>query len=128
MNESMQKAVAAMIEKAISGVDAATSFLAAEIPDVIHQLLMWNMVKSIVITLSYLIVLFCIYLVIRFVYKKVEASENPDHYLTVMVGIILGGLVGTFCVAGVVSNTLNALQIWIAPKVWLIEYAAKLVK
>ena len=128
MNETLQKAVAVMIEKAVSGVDTAMNFLVAEIPDVIHQLLVWNLVKSVVTVVACLAVLFGIYLVVRFINKKAEESEHSDHFPTVIEGVLLGGLGGVPCVLGISHYTLNALQIWLAPKVWLIEYAAKLVK
>lgn len=128
MNETLQKAVAVMIEKAASGIDTATNFLAAEIPDVIHQLLVWNLVKSAVTVVACLAVLFGIYLIVRFIYKKTEESRCPNQFPTVMTGIILVGLAGVPCVLGISCHTLNALKIWLAPKVWLIEYAANLVK
>ena len=104
------------------------NFLVAEIPDVIHQLLVWNLVKSVVIAALCLAGIVGIYLVIRFIYKKVEESDYRDHSTTVLLGVLLGGLGGVPWVLGISHHTLNALQIWLAPKVWLIEYAAKLVK
>ena len=46
MNEQLQKALVELIGKASNGIDASVSFLSAEIPDVIHQLLLWYAAKS----------------------------------------------------------------------------------
>ena len=125
MNETLQKAVAVMIEKAISGIDTAANFLAAEIPDVIHQLLMWNL------TYSFLKASLCFAIVVAIVYfayhgeKKLHAEgDHGSKGLPTFVAAVL--IVGPFC--GLCSSVTEALKIWIAPKVWLIEYAAELVK
>jgi len=41
---------------------------------------------------------------------------------------ILGGISGLVGSKMSIGNGLNALQIWIAPKIYLIEYAASLAK
>jgi len=46
MNEQLQQAVAELIEKSLSMLQTGADFMAAEIPDVVHQLLMWHMVKA----------------------------------------------------------------------------------
>jgi hypothetical protein len=46
MNEQLQQALSAILNKTMSGVDAGISFLSSEIPDVIHQLLVWKMAQA----------------------------------------------------------------------------------
>ena len=48
-NDVLKQAVAKIIEKSLQGIDTATSFLSAQLPDVIHQLLMWKAVSSFII-------------------------------------------------------------------------------
>ena len=48
MNEQMQQALIKIIEKANSGVDASINFLGDQLPDVVHQLLTWGLLSSIV--------------------------------------------------------------------------------
>ena len=42
MNEQLQQALVAILNKTVASVEAGANFLAAEIPDVIQQLLMWT--------------------------------------------------------------------------------------
>ena len=143
MNESMQAAVAAMIEKAISGIDAASNFLAAEIPDVIHQLLMWHMVKSAIMCMVGVSILIGTALILKRVFRKPEVDDTRSNsYKTYykrtlvfdrdgdidpgVVPVVASGILLTL--TGACFINIEWLQIWIAPKVWLIEYAASLVK
>ncbi|KKN08860.1 hypothetical protein LCGC14_1052290, partial [marine sediment metagenome] len=52
MKEELQTALAELISKTLSGVDAGKEFLTAEIPDVLSQLLMWygvsNFIESVI--------------------------------------------------------------------------------
>lgn len=125
MNETLQKAVAVMIEKAISGIDTATNFLAAEIPDVIHQLLMWNLVKSVLIVglcFSFLLISGAV------AYKTEKSAKAAKDYLTTGFPTFIFSIFGIGPLVIMLLSLFEALKIWIAPKVWLIEYAAELVK
>lgn len=46
MEEQANKILVELLQKASNGIDAAVSFSQAQIPDVIHQLLMWHAVSS----------------------------------------------------------------------------------
>ena len=46
MNEQLQTALAALIEKSIKAMEAGADFMAAEIPEVVQQLLLWHMTLS----------------------------------------------------------------------------------
>ncbi|OSL33845.1 hypothetical protein [Escherichia albertii] len=43
MEEQANKILIELLQKASNGIDAAVSFSQAQIPDVVHQLLLWNM-------------------------------------------------------------------------------------
>lgn len=52
MEEQANKILVELLQKASNGIDAAVSFSQAQIPDVVHQLLLWNMVDSLIKTLN----------------------------------------------------------------------------
>ena len=137
MNEQLQQALIAIINKTMSGVDAGVSFLSAEIPEVIHQLLIWKMVESL---LGFIAGVLLIIGTIWFVYKHTrqvkvgEYSIKPtfifDSGGDVHPGII-GVVTAALCTLGfgfAGLTNLTWLQIWLAPKLFLVEYAASLVK
>ncbi|WP_370551894.1 hypothetical protein [Enterobacter cloacae complex sp. P2B] len=51
MNEQANKILVELLQKAANGIDAAVSFSQAQIPEVVHQLLVWKFTKSMMLTL-----------------------------------------------------------------------------
>jgi len=126
--ESLNEALATLINQATTGIDASMGFLQAEIPDVIVQLLMWHGVKSGILCLFGLILLVTsIKLIPKHVKKTWDwgESEGAGMEAFTMFWILPVIVVLIVCVKMI---NLTWLQIWIAPKVWLLEYAASLVK
>lgn len=149
MQEEANKILVDLLKKASDGIDSAIAFSHAQIPDVVHQLLVWNMVDSLIKTL---IAISTIPLVIWFMKKqckKVEIGKLDNEgrswdngqpkYKPTMIwesdgrlsGFVLP-LVAVFIlwfsfIISVVAN-MTWLKIWLAPKLYLIEYAASLIK
>ncbi|MCI3734437.1 hypothetical protein MQA00_10870 [Escherichia coli] len=149
MQEGANKILVDLLQKASDGIDSAIAFSQAQIPDVVHQLLVWNMVDSLIKTL---IAISTIPLVIWFMKKqckKVEIGKFDNEgrswdngqpkYKPTMIwesdgrlsGFVLP-LVAVFIlwfsfIISVVAN-MTWLKIWLAPKLYLIEYAASLIK
>jgi len=135
MNEQLQKALAEIIQKTMTGLDATVTFLSAEIPDVIHQLLLWYAVKYGLECLFGLALLVGWIVAIRWGFKKARAFEASLNMLAsgegkgyYLFGVAAFFLTLMMLVAVPAFINIQWLQILIAPKLWLIEYAAKLVK
>lgn len=138
MNENLQNAVASIITKAVQGADAAAEFVKAELPDVIQQLLTWNLVENLVFWCASVFLLLVVApVLIRMIFvafKNCDNDESKDHWAysdevacpvaaTSFVLSLISIIVGLIGICDI-----EWLQIWLAPKVWLIEYAADLVK
>lgn len=133
MNEQLQQAIAELIGKAVEGADAATNFLSAEIPDFVSQLLLWYGVISFIQMMFGLIAIVCALVLPPIIYKhgdnacnRIENKDKKEHtamyYWLLIWFVIFAGIIGSF------NINLEWLQIWVAPKVWLAEYAATMVK
>lgn len=124
MNEELQKAITELFQSAISAKD----FLVGELPEYINQLLMWHAIYS---GFWFLIgVLFCCawayanYIQVKWLtnggYKKLtQDGSNPVLILNLLQAFII--------FIPPIMMDLEWLQILVAPKVWLVEYAAKLI-
>ena len=124
----------------------ATAFLVAEIPDVIQQLLVWHAIESLIWFLPGVLLMVLPW----FVYWKWggrgEPTGEPDcryqpryektfthnQYGDIdqdgALVLVLGGLGATlagFCLA---MNSLEWLQILVAPKLYLLEYARAIIR
>lgn len=140
MNEQLQGAVAQILERAISGIDSSVDFMQAELPDVIERLLLWYAVKSVAISIFGLILLLAYVIAISLAYKSRPADggenlfwERWSHKSNNEFNFDWTLVFGVGCVFVLIpsiimiTSIMTAIQIWIAPKIWLMEYAAKLV-
>ena len=143
MNEELQKALGELLNKANGGINAASDFLVAELPEVIQQLLMWHMVSNIVYCV---ISILLIYIPIKYHSKikdkpKDGSSNNLYEWseynsihrfrddIETALFIYIGGVGSIMAiVTSIALFNIEWLQIYIAPKVWLLEYAANLTK
>lgn len=120
---NLQEAVVFLIEKSLKAVEAGETFLAAELPDVVNQLLLWHMVESGTYAFLAIILAILALLIDIKLYKKLKDDFD---------GLILYLLVGSvprIWIWLLILNMFNLtwIKIWIAPKIFLIEYAAKLI-
>lgn len=114
-----------MIDVTVQSVSDVVEFGKQQIPEVIHQLLMWNALKaSIWVVVA---VVFSIFLCTVVNRAKPVLNESESGFGTFIQ--ILGWLIAMVVGGSVfMINLLQAAYILIAPKVWLIEYAAELIK
>ena len=126
MSEELQKALGELLSKANNGINTAGDFLAAELPDVIQQLLMWHGVKSLIVFLLCLIIPIIFYRLSMKIARSTFLSDGKElfDYPHVIIPMAIMSIV--ILVVSTARINVTWLQIWIAPKVWLIEYAAKL--
>lgn len=144
MNEELQNALADLIAKSISVAGDALAFTQEQLPEVVQQLLLWKMVFS-AIWFGFGLLLIIAPPLIFYIYGGVGRPINPEaesyyrnHRRTlshdehgnpnpetiapaIVVMLIL-------LVLGMCAIDFDWLKILLAPKVYLIEYAASLAK
>lgn len=131
-SQTLTASLVDIIQQVSGGVKQGVSFLQQEIPDVIKQLLVWKMVKALFfVMLSLVLAAIATKLIYVGISGRTE-QKSKSYYDREESAYVLPwtGAVFTYSISGMIFliNTLEALQIYIAPKVWLIEYAASLVK
>ena len=132
------KLIAGFVQRVINGLDETTSFLNAQIPDYIQQLLLWYGVKSFITSLVGVILLVSWSIILWKFSGRGDPIENSYRYKWTLthdddgdispISMITGFITFTIVMTGISIINLDWLQIWIAPKVWLVEYAQSLVK
>ena len=141
MNEQIQEYLLKTIDGIDKGIENTVGFLSAEIPLYVQELLLWYGVKSFIVSLLCVIIIGVVtYFMIKYsgrgevdtqyhggyIYKETlthNCSGNLDGQAMITIPVYL-------CVITIISLgvSLDWLQIWIAPRVWLLEYASTLVK
>lgn len=140
MNEQANKILIDLLQKAVDGIDAAVSFSQAQIPDVIHQLMIWNIVSSVgcqVLGVLFIFLAFILPAFARTARKNGEKWTAHDrkpmdewfvssfaYDMCVLAAPIFGSIAGF----GMIIFNFTWLKIWLAPKLYLLEYAASLIK
>ena len=137
MNEQTQAVITEILTKALKAVEQGAEFLAGELPEVVEQLLIWHFVSSILTAISGVILLGSI---IYFIRKQV-AWWNQDvdceygggkekRYLSSSAPLIGFNILLIFPIIHSLSYIGDTawLKIWVAPKLFLLEYAASIVK
>lgn len=125
MNENLQQAMAEIIQASLSAVETAKNFLSEQIPDVIQQLLLWHFTASLIYFVCGILMLVTVVVANYKAFKYMKADDD-DNALLIMMLSAGGGAV--LAVLGFAALNLKWLQIWIAPKIFLIEYAARMFK
>ena len=143
MNEQLETQLVEILQSVSTSVGDAKEFIIAELPDVVQQVLSWYTVLSVVENILAILLLIVIgymirnmilkpksmntaNLVQRLSFMKDPYAENGIEYSPAVL-LVIAVTFGLFLVA---MSKLNIvfLKILIAPKLWLIEYAATLGK
>ena len=137
MNEQLQQAVASLITASLAAFDTGVNFLSEQIPDVVQQLLLWKAIESFAHFFFFGI---CVLLVVAWwINKQIKfwSTPIPDHYNRTVPRIsgdsgplVMCNLFLIFPIWIGIANVANWtwIQIWLAPKVFLIEYSKVLLK
>lgn len=116
MNEQLQQ----LIESALNKGGEILLWVEGEIPLVVQEILVFNLAKHSLIATFFLALTMCLFFFARKMWKEDWSDSSGDR-----AGKIIAGMVIFFVVGSV--HLITALQIWLAPRLYLLEYAAKLV-
>ena len=143
MNEQLETQLVEILQSVSTSVGDAKEFIITELPDVVQQVLSWYTVLSVVENIIAIILLVLVVYMIRNMLVKPESMSTAnviqrlsfmkDNYAENGIdhspGVLLWAAAAVIMFA-VAMSKLNIvfLKILIAPKLWLIEYAATLGK
>jgi hypothetical protein len=125
MNEELQSAVTSLISGVLSSADKAGDFLAGELPVYLAQLITWYGVYNFILFIAGLVLFSVLAIVDYKVGKRMSGVWSDGDFLSCY--IMAGSLARLFVyILPFAFLNLTWLKIWIAPKVWLLEYMATL--
>lgn len=128
MNEQLQTLLLDLVQRSILALESGATFLAGEIPEVIQQLLIWKAVESSIWFVFWVILsaLVFYYLGVKG-FKLAKTYEEESGGASYFCWIPLFGIACSITIPSIIHN-LDWLQILVAPKLYLFEYAAELMK
>lgn len=119
LQQKAEQLLGQLIEKATQAGD----FVVEQTPLLIQELLTYNLYLSLVQFIGALILMYVLYRVHKFAYLYFEDKDIGDHP-EVMLVMLSWFLFAPICV----WINLTWLKILVAPRLYLLEYAASLVK
>ena len=139
MNETaptIQNTLEKALIKNIDGIEkTGTELIEAlyqQAPEVVEQLLMWHGVESLIqciVAILALAIPFVYYKIALYIYYKFEIAKEIDQahfwFPSIIIGIIALGLTWACFIKNI---NIKWVKIWLAPKVYLLEYLAEMVK
>lgn len=126
-NVTLNQALAEILTKASQTMSDGISFLSAEIPEVARQFLTYNLYNSVLYAVFSLAVFLCIldrYLKFLKTRDKKHFMAGERHFIVSVMSLVFGSLF-LFLLLYEVSKI---IKITVAPKIYLIEWAASIIK
>lgn len=129
------EAVASVLEAALEAAKVTGNFVVEQAPDLVQQLLLFNTVKfGLVFSVTACGAVITGITAGKLFKKAQQRSEQSsncyatmDDFAQFWGGVFSAGA-GIILSIIAVSNSVSFLKITLAPKVWLLEYAAALIK
>jgi len=127
MTEKLDTLLQQTLQKFLDGIQTTADFATAQVPDVINQLLTWYFIHYLLNSI-FAVILFSLQIYVSHYWViKIEPKINNTYKW--MGTTLLVGVGGSFLLLGeILLFNLQWLKIWLAPKLWLIEYSAALIK
>ena len=122
MQEEINNSLISLINKLASGADAIIVFGQEQVPEVLHQLLLWHMTSALI---GVLLCIAC-FIAAGLIFRRISKHDHYEEFIPIIFFASLMGIIG-----GLISlceNLHTVLFILLAPKLYLMEYAASLVK
>lgn len=120
MNDELKTRLTKYLDSLEAAGRKGADFVAEQAPETIRQMLTWGIVEH-----AFYAVIFAACAAALYWFAKQCGKEKcPD--LAVLGCVSLLGSIG--CCAGVCVNIFTMLKIWVAPNIYLIEWAASMVK
>lgn len=121
MNEKLENTVNEILQKSIDAATQGAEFVKDQIPDLLKQLLMWHAARDII-----LVVMMLLTLTLALVSLKKLVRDIDDVFWGVCS--IVGGIVSLILLIVGMHALFDLVEILVAPKVWLLEYGANLIR
>lgn len=128
MNAETDKQIAEILKKGLEAAEKSGNFVIEQAPDLVKQLITYKTVETSICVLIEITLMYLIFRYFKYLYKKNNEDsdfipENAFHG----VGMIITLLIGIFLFFVFINDISNLIQLIFAPKIYLLEYIAKLL-
>ena len=128
MNAETDKQIAEILKKGLEAAEKSGNFVIEQAPDLVKQLITYKTIETSICVLIEITLMYLIFRYFKYLYKKNNEdsdfiSDNEFH----ITGMIITSLMGIFLFFAFITDISNLIQLIFAPKIYLLEYIAKLL-
>mgnify|MGYP003451954080 FL=1 len=127
MKETDQQ-LAEILKKGLEAAEKTGNFVVEQAPDLIQQLIVWKTCEYIFLIIISIAFMFSLYKWYKSAMKRYDDFDGfyikTEFFIYCIYAIVVILIFGI----GLFNSFFNLLQILLAPKIWLIEYATNLIK
>ena len=128
MNSETDKQIAEILKKGLEVAEKSGNFVIEQAPDLVKQLITYKTVETSICVLIEITLMYLIFRYFKYLYKK--NNEDSDFIICYefhIIGMIITSLMGIFLFFEFITDISNLIQLIFAPKIYLLEYIAKLL-
>ena len=128
MNAETDKQIAEILKKGLEAAEKSGNFVIEQAPDLVKQLITYKTVETSICVLIEITLMYLIFRYFKYLYKK--NNEDSDFIIYDefhIIGMIITSLMGIFLFFAFITDISNLIQLIFAPKIYLLEYIAKLL-
>ena len=128
MNSETDKQIAEILKKGLEAAEKSGNFVIEQAPDLVKQLITYKTVETSICVLIEITLMYLIFRYFKYLYKK--NNEDSDFIIYDefhIIGMIITSLMGIFLFFAFITDISNLIQLIFAPKIYLLEYIAKLL-
>lgn len=116
----LEKVSSDLLQEILETLKSTKGFVLEQAPDIVQQFYKWKVAEHIFYVILALIISG---VMISLACKYWECVTKDDN-----AGPVVAGIVGLVAMGVALGNVFNLIQIYVAPKIYLIEYITELLK
>ena len=128
MNTETDKQIAEILKKGLEVAEKSGNFVIEQAPDLVKQLITYKTVETSIYVLIEITLMYLIFRYFKYLYKKnnEETGFISDNEFNI-AGMIITSLMGISLFFVFIDDVSILVQLIFAPKIYLLEYIAKLL-
>ena len=128
MNAETDKQIAEILKKGLEAAEKSGNFVIEQAPDLVKQLITYKTIETSICVLIEITLMYLIFIYFKYLYKKNNEDSDFMYYDEFhIIGMIITTLMGIFLFFRFINDISNLIQLIFAPKIYLLEYIAKLL-
>jgi len=109
-------------------LEQGKDFALEQAPDIAQELILWKRVEWVCAVVIGLVACLLLYWACRLLWRRSKLPECKDFREGIELSSVVCGTLSCVALGIWLGCTISSLQVWFAPKLYILEYAANILK